>query len=161
SARRAPPRGRGAASPPRRRPPPRAARRATCRRARVPSARPSGAHLDDAVLRPGHGALDEQQVALGVDVVDAQAELRHPLAAHAAGKLDALEDARRRRRGAHRAGGADVVRAVAARAAREVVALDRPLEALADPDPGDLDLVARLEDLDGDGLALDRALDRA
>ena len=32
--------------------------------------------------------------------------------------------------------------------------LDRALEALADPDPGDLDLVARLEDLDRDRLAL-------
>ena len=49
----------------------------------------------------------------------------------------------------------------AARAAREVVALDRALEALADPDPGDLDLVAGLEDLDGDGLALDGTVDAA
>ena len=43
---------------------------------------------------------------------------------------------------------------------REVVALDRALEALADPDPGDLDLVAGLEHLDRDRLALDRAVDR-
>ena len=48
-----------------------------------------------------------------------------------------------------------------ARAGAEVVALDRPLEALADPDAGDLDLVARLEDLDRHRLALDRAVDAA
>ena len=38
-------------------------------------------------------------------------------------------------------------------AAAEVVPLDRPLEALADGDAGDLDLLAGLEGLDGDGLA--------
>ena len=41
------------------------------------------------------------------------------------------------------------------------MALDRALEPLADADPGDLDRVARLEDLDRDGLALDRAVDPA
>ena len=41
------------------------------------------------------------------------------------------------------------------------MALDRALEALADPDARDLDLVARLEDLDGHRLALDGAVDAA
>ena len=41
------------------------------------------------------------------------------------------------------------------------MALDRALEALADPDAGDLHLVAGLEGLDGDGLALDGAVDPA
>jgi hypothetical protein len=50
---------------------------------------------------------------------------------------------------------------VAARAGAEVVALDRALEALADPDAGDFDPIARLEGLDGDGLAFDGAVDRA
>ena len=36
-----------------------------------------------------------------------------------------------------------------------------PWKPLPIADPGDLDLVARLEDLDRDGLALDRAVDRA
>ena len=45
------------------------------------------------------------------------------------------------------------------RAAAEVVALDRALEALADADPRDLHLVARLEDLDRDALALDGAVE--
>src|SRR4051794_7525144 len=87
--------------------------------------------LEQPALRPGHGALDEKQVALGVDGVDDEADLRAPLAAHAAGHLDALEDARRRSRRADGAGLADVVRAVADGTAVEVVPFDRPLEALA------------------------------
>src|SRR4051794_9510180 len=49
--------------------------------------------LDDAVLRAGDRALDEQQVVLGVDGVDPQTDLGDALAAHAAGHLDPLEDA--------------------------------------------------------------------
>src|SRR6266508_1722802 len=82
-----------------------------------------------------------------------EADLRSPLGAHAPGHTDALEDARRRRGGADRARLANVVRPVRHRTAREVVALDRALEALADADPAHLHLVARLERLDGDGLA--------
>jgi hypothetical protein len=41
------------------------------------------------------------------------------------------------------------------------VALDRALEALADPDPGDLDLVAGLEHRNRDGLALERPVEPA
>src|SRR5205823_12229742 len=62
---------------------------------------------------------------------------------------------------ADRARLADVVRAVAARTGAEVVALDRALKALADADPRDLHLVAGLERLDGDGLALHGAVDAA
>src|SRR4051794_1985431 len=109
--------------------------------------------LDVPVLRARHSALDEQQVPLGVDVVHGQSDLGHALAAHPAGALDPLEDARGRRRGADRAGRADIVRAVRDRATVEVVALDRAREALADPDPRHLDPVARLEGLDGHRLA--------
>src|SRR6476646_1459124 len=125
----------------------------------MPWVLPLAAHLHDSVLGAGDCALDQQQVPLGVDVVHRQAELRDTLAAHAAGHLDALADARRCRGRADRAGLADVVRAVRARAGAEVVALDGALEALADADAGDLDLVARLEDLDGDRLAFARAVD--
>src|SRR3954451_2430945 len=125
----------------------------------MPSALPLATHLHDAVLGTGDCALDEQQVPLGVDVVHRQAELRDALAAHAAGHLDALADAGRCCRRADRARLADVVRAVRARAGAEVVALDRSLEALADPTAGDLDLVARLEDPAGDGLALGGTVD--
>src|SRR3954468_3298501 len=127
----------------------------------MPSALPLATHLHDAVLGTGDCALDEQQVPLGVDVVHGQAELRHTLAAHAAGHLDALADARRCCRRADRARLADVVRAVRARAGAEVVALDRSLEALADADARDLDLVARGEDLDRHRLALDGTVDAA
>src|SRR6266550_4389983 len=85
--------------------------------------------------------------------MDCEADLRAALAAHAAGHLDALEHARRCRRRADRARLADVVRAVRHRPAREVVPLDRALEALADADPGDLHLVPGLERLDGHRLA--------
>ena len=75
------------------------------------------------------------------------------LVAHLARHPHALEDAGGEGAGADRAGGADVVRAVADRAAAEVVALDPALEALADRDAGDLDLLARLEARDGDVVA--------
>src|ERR1700736_4481552 len=68
--------------------------------------------LDDAVLRPRHGSLDEEQVVLGIDGVDGEADLGRALAAGAAGCLDPFDDARGCRRGADRAGGPDVVRAV-------------------------------------------------
>ena len=50
--------------------------------------------LDDAVLRDRDGALDEEQVQLGVDAVDVEADLRHAAAAEPAGHPHALEDAR-------------------------------------------------------------------
>src|SRR3954452_19479273 len=105
--------------------------------------------LDDPVFRPGDGALDQQQVPLRVDLMHGQPDLRDALAAHPTGHADALAHTRRRRRSADRAGGANVVRAVRHRATAEVVALDRASEALADPDPRDLDALSGLEGLDG------------
>src|SRR3954453_19526714 len=135
-----------------------------------------GAHLHDAVARAGDRAAQHQQVVARVDAHDLEAALRDALVAHLAGPADALEHARGIRGGAavgsHRAGprdalepargirggadrarGAHVVRAVADRAAGEVVALDRALEALALRGAGDLDLLALLEHVDGDGVA--------
>ena len=132
------------------------------RRAAVPWAPPLAAHLDEPVLRARDRALDEQQVLLGSrrrGRVRPSWVTRLPPIRPAI--FMPLKTRDGRRRGADRARRADVVRAVGARAAREVVALDRALEALADADPGDLDLVARLEDLDGDRLALDGAVDAA
>src|SRR3954463_13848055 len=112
-----------------------------------------GAHLHDAVARAGDRAADHQQVLAGVDAHDLEALLRDALVAHLAGAANALEHTRGIRGGADRARRAHVVRAVAHGAAGEVVALDRPLEALALRDAGDLDLLAGLEGLDRDGLA--------
>src|SRR4051812_5159710 len=112
-----------------------------------------GAHLHGPALGARHGAAHEHQVLAGDQLDDREAELGHAPAAHAAGALDALEHARGRGRGADRARGAHVVRAVGLRAGGEVVALDRALEALALADAGDLDGLADLEGLDGHGVA--------
>src|SRR5215207_5665919 len=112
-----------------------------------------GPDLDGAALGPRYGSADQQQVLVGDHVDDLEPALGLALVAHLARTADALEDPRRRRGGADRARCAHVVRAVADRAAREVVALDRALEALALADAGDLDLLTLLEGLDGDGLA--------
>src|SRR3954465_2705026 len=108
-----------------------------------------GPHLHHAVARAGDRAADQQQVLAGAHVDDGQPALRHALRAHLSRAADALEHARRRRRCADRARRADVVRAVADRAAGEVVALDRALEALALAGSRDLDLRAGLEGFDG------------
>src|SRR4051794_18068671 len=115
--------------------------------------RPLLPDLEQPALRAWDCALHQQQIALGVDRMNGETDLRPALPAHASGHLDALEDARRRRGRADRAGLADVVRAVRDGAAREVVALDRALEAFAHADAARLDLVARLERLHGHGFA--------
>src|SRR4051794_30345933 len=125
------------------------------RGALTPGMRPLLPDLEQPALRPRNGALDEEQVALRVDRVHDEADLRAAFAAHAAGHLDAFEDARRRGRRPDRARLADVVRAVADRASVEVVPLDGSLEALADAGAADLDGLARLERRNGHGLAHD------
>src|SRR5205085_2607523 len=112
-----------------------------------------GPHLHHAVARAGDRAADEQQVLALADVDDGQAALGDALGAHVARAADALEHARGRGRSADRARRAHVVRAVALGAAGEVVALDRPLEALALGDARDLDLRADLEGGGGHGVA--------
>ena len=94
---------------------------------------------------PGTEPRTNSRFSLGAHLDDLEAALGDALVAHLAGAADALEDARGRRRGADRARGADVVRAVAGGAAAEAVALDRALEALALGDAGDLDALAGLE----------------
>src|SRR5262245_21695800 len=123
---------------------------------------------DVAAGRPGHRALEDEQIVLGVDLQDAQIARRHAIAAHAAGGAHALHDARRKRRGADRSGRAMEHRPVRRRAAAEVVALDDALKALAAADADHVDaiavrehavdehLIARLERLAA-GLQLDLA----
>src|SRR3954452_7553430 len=75
-----------------------------------------GTHLHGVSLGTGDGAADHHQIAIGHQLDDRQALLRHALAAHAAGAADALEHARGRGGGTDRARGALVVRAVGLRA---------------------------------------------
>src|SRR2546421_7778031 len=114
---------------------------------------PVGPYLDEAPARAGNRAAEQQEVLVGTDVDDLEAALGHARVAHLAGAAYALEDARGRGGRADRAGRADVVGAVGHWPAREVVALDRPLEALALRYSGDLHRLALLEDLDGYRLA--------
>src|SRR6185436_3385084 len=109
--------------------------------------------LHETALRPRHRASDEQEVALGVDLVDDEPGLGDTRAAHPPRHLHSLEHARRIRGRSDRARLADVVRAVRDRAAREAMPLDRPLVALPDRDPRDLDRLSGLERLDRDGVA--------
>ena len=97
---------------------------------------------------PGTAPRTNSRFSLGAHLDDLEAALGDALVAHLAWSANALEDARGRRRGADRARRADVVGAVAGRAAAEAVALDRALEALALRDPGDLDALAGLEHAD-------------
>src|ERR671914_607980 len=85
---------------------------AASRRATLGAATPLLPHLDDAVRRPGHGSLDEQEILLGVDRVDRKADLGHALASQAAGHLHPFEDTCRIGGRTDRAGLAHVVRAV-------------------------------------------------
>ena len=109
----------------------------------------SHANADDAVLAARHGALDKNQVLLGVDANDLEVLNGHGIAAHVTRKADALEDAGRRGALADGAGSAMEVRTVAARAAAEAVALDNALEALTFGDTGNVDLLDLGECLDG------------
>src|SRR3954452_4627022 len=112
-----------------------------------------GPHLHDAVLGTGHGTSDHEQVLARPDLDDLETLLGHALVAHLAGAADALHHAGGPGGRADRARGAHVVRAVGLRTGREVVALDRALEPLALRGARDLDLLADLEGLDGDGVA--------
>src|SRR2546423_4340390 len=116
-----------------------------------------GHDLHGGAAWTGHRSSHEQQVVPGDHLDDLEPALGHALAAHATGALDALEHPRGRGGGADRAGRPHVVRAVAGGPAREVVALDRALEALALGHARDLHDLAGLEGLHGD-LVADREL---
>src|SRR5262245_42250187 len=107
--------------------------------------RPFLPDLHDAVLWPGHGPLDQQEMVLGIDVVHNEADLRHSNTTEAAGHLDSLADTRGGRRGAYRAGLPDVVRAVGLRAPVEPVPLDRAGKPFSDRRAGNFDRIPRLE----------------
>src|SRR5690606_7142873 len=121
---------------------------------------PLGARLDgvpdedEAALRPRDGALDEQQVALGVGLHDGEVEGGGLAAAGPAGHAGAAEDPGGRGAGADGAGRpVHAVGAVAGTEATEAVALHDAAEALALADGGDVHALAGGEDVDRDLLA--------
>ena len=104
-------------------------------------------------LGPGTEPRTSIRFWSGDQLDDRQALLGRALAAHAAGAADALEHARRRRRGTDRARRALLCEPWDFGPDGEVVALDRAREALALARAGDLDGLADLERLDGHGVA--------
>src|SRR5690606_28069743 len=105
-------------------------------------------------LRPRDGALDEQQVALGVGLDDGEVEGRGLAAAGPAGHAGAAEDPGGGGAGADGAGRpVHPVGAVAGAEAAEAVALHDAAEALALADGGDVHALAGGEDVDLDLLA--------
>src|SRR5581483_11246917 len=113
-----------------------------------------GADQDEAAVRTGDGALDEQQALVRVNGVDGQVLGGHALVAHAAGHAQALEHAARGGAATDGAGRAVLaLGAVRGAEAAEAVALHDTGGALALAGAGHVDLGARLEHLGGDLLA--------
>src|SRR5690349_23214243 len=113
-----------------------------------------GADQDEAAVRTGDSALDEQQTLLRVNGVNGQVLGGDPLVAHATRHAEALEHTTRGGAATDGAGRAVLaLGAVTGAEALEVVTLHDTGEALALALAGDVDLHARLEDLGGDFLA--------
>src|SRR5919107_1867885 len=114
---------------------------------------PHGAALDgrtdeqEPALRTGDGALDQQQAALGVHLVDDQRQRRGLHVAHAAGHLEALEHTAGGRRATDGTGVAVLaLHAVPRTEATEAVTLHDTGGALALSCAGDVDLCPAAED---------------
>src|SRR5258706_16044040 len=105
---------------------------------------------DEAVHRTRHRAAHEQEIALGVDPHDAQADLGEVAGAHMPRHPLALDDARRI--GTRRDGSRLAVARITVRlgTAVEVMAVRDALEAAALGHAADLDAIAFREDRDGD-----------
>src|SRR5207245_4701092 len=111
------------------------------------------AHRDEPVEWPGYRTPHEQQVALGVHLHHAEAELRKTPRSHVAGHPLAFDDAGRVRAGRDRAGLAVPGVAVSLGAAAEVMAVHHALEPAALGHARDLHTVAHGEDRHGHALA--------
>src|SRR5687767_9297354 len=105
-------------------------------------------HDEQAVARPGHRTLDQDEVALRVDLHDRELLDGHPLVAHVTGHAGALPDAAGVGPRADRAGRPMMVGAVRLRPALEVVAGDDAGEAVALADPGHVNELSGLEQAD-------------
>src|SRR6266705_5005570 len=105
---------------------------------------------DEAVHRTRHRAAHEQEIALGVDLHDAQADLGEVAGAHVPRHPLAFDDARRV--GARRDGSRLAVARIAVRlgTAVKVMAVHHALEAAALGHAAHFDAIAFGEDRDGD-----------
>src|SRR5260370_9556778 len=106
---------------------------------------------DEAVHRTGHRAPHEQQIALGVDLHDAQADLGEVAGAHVPGHPFAFDDARRVGTRSDRSRLAVARIAVRLGAAVEVMAMHDALKAAALGHAAHFDAIAFREDRDGHG----------
>src|SRR5258705_8775546 len=104
------------------------------------------ANRDEAVHRSRHRSAHKQQIPLGVDPDDPQAELGEVAGAHMPGHALAFDDARGIRAGSDRARLAVTRVAVRLRTAGEVMAVHDALKAAALRDAADLHAIAFGED---------------
>src|ERR1700712_1834412 len=105
-----------------------------------------GTNENETATATGNGALDQDEVLLGVDGVHDEVQHGHALATHATGHAHALEDTARGRRSTDRTGLAVVtVRTVRRRDTLEVVSLHDTGETLALAGADDVDLLAGFE----------------
>src|SRR6185503_12130501 len=107
------------------------------------------ADRDEPVHGTRHRPAHEQQIALGVDPHDPEAELGEVARAHMPGHALAFDDARRIRAGSDRARFAVPRVAVRLRTAAEVMAVHNALKATALRDAAHLHAIAFGEDGDG------------
>src|SRR5258705_5898536 len=110
-------------------------------------------HEDDPVGRAGHGAADVNEIASSVDALNAKMCLRMALSTIMPGHLLSLDDTRRIGAGADGAGTTVLGVAVGVGTAVESIALHDALESATLGSAGDLDLIARRENLDRDLVA--------
>src|SRR5437763_11231635 len=105
-------------------------------------------HDDDAAGLAGDRAADVDQIALGIDLFDAEMRLGVPCIAVVTGHLLALDDARWIRAGSDGAGTAVLRVAVRVRTAADTVALHDALKAAALRGASDLHRITDAEDVD-------------
>src|SRR5215510_9378057 len=101
---------------------------------------------DEPIHRTGHRAAHEQEIALGVDLDDAQADLGEVAGAHVAGHPLSFDNPRRVRARRDRSRLAVARVAVGLGAAAKVMAVHDALKAAALRDAADLHAVALGED---------------
>src|ERR671923_1488158 len=118
------------------------------------------ADRDEPVHRARHRAAHEQEIPLGIDLDDAQAELGEVAGAHMSGHPLAFDDARGIRPRGDRSRLAVTRVAVRLGTAAEVMAMDDALETAALRHAAHLHAIAFREDRDGDGTAGGRCLPR-